>query len=87
MASDALSGSSGDPMHDNLNSDAPDQVRPGETMLRMSAEDYLQWEPRMRLKHEFVDGQVYLWPGYELDIGDELREELDGRLYVWTRWR
>jgi ABC-type Fe3+/spermidine/putrescine transport system ATPase subunit len=44
-------------------------------------------EPRMRLKHEFVNGQVYLWPGYELAIGDELREELDGRLYVWTRWR
>jgi hypothetical protein len=55
-------------------------------MLRMTQQDYLRWEPRMRLKHEFVHDQVYLWPGYELGIGDELREELDGRLYVWTRW-
>jgi hypothetical protein len=54
----------------------------------MSQEDFLRWEPRMRLKHEFVNGQVYLWPGYELAVGDELREKkLDGRLYVWTRWQ
>ena len=70
-----------------MTGEPPDQVRPGETMVRMTEAEYLAREPKMRLKHEFVNGQVYLWPGYELGVGDELREEFEGCEYVWTRWR
>ena len=70
--------SSEDAMHDHLDRDAPDQVRPGESMVRMSKEDFLRWEPRMRLKHEFVNGQVYLWP--------RLRTSYWRRTTRGTRW-
>ena len=45
-------------MHEHWDSDVPDQVRPGQSMVRMSEEEYLRWEPRMRVKHDF--GQLEL---------------------------
>ena len=34
----------------------------------MTEAEYLAFEDASRTKHEFVDGHVYEWPGYEYDL-------------------
>ncbi|MBV9168519.1 MAG: Uma2 family endonuclease [Chloroflexi bacterium] len=58
----------------------------------MSEAEYLEFERRSRWKHEYVDGLVWLWSGYDfldsatgLAGASEEHNLIQGNLYAWAR--